>query len=511
MFRLINGLKFDNGFIVLACLIFIYSYNAYIYPWMMDDAFIFFRYAENFARGEGFVYNPGEKVEGCTSFLWLMVLSFAALFKIDLLLFSKILNAVLIFWIIGFIASSHKFIRIFTSGHSAAAAAMLAVSPAFAPWLSSGMESVFFSFLIIITFFYSTGLNTPVEYAAAGVLCALTLICRPEGIFLIMPLLVYNYYNISGGCRYGLYIFLFNFSALYSLYFIWRWYYYSSFAPNTYYAKFGFSAAQIVRGLLYVYDYFLAAFFFMCLLVPAGYYLYYSIKFMNRENFYKSEMQIAVLYSFIIGNLFFIIAAGGDFMYAFRFFVHLSAPFSIVAVYVISKLFSRVSVYFKTSVIIIIVYSLLQFFIHGEIYGIIDSSPVLFGRAAGLFLKENYGPKSVLAINTAGIIPYYSGLKTIDMLGLTDSHIARLEISDFGKGSAGHEKGDGLYILERKPELIVMGNFEGSKIPIYRSDRQLFTNGEFKEKYTLKVHKINVAERYAIRERYFYYYVKKGI
>ena len=37
---------------------------------VQDDAFITYRYARNLARGEGLVFNPGERVEGYTNFLW---------------------------------------------------------------------------------------------------------------------------------------------------------------------------------------------------------------------------------------------------------------------------------------------------------------------------------------------------------------------------------------------------------------------------------------------------------
>jgi hypothetical protein len=44
--------------------------------WWMDDAFIYFRYVDNFVfLGRGLVYNPGEYVEGYTSPLWLLWLT----------------------------------------------------------------------------------------------------------------------------------------------------------------------------------------------------------------------------------------------------------------------------------------------------------------------------------------------------------------------------------------------------------------------------------------------------
>src|SRR5262249_43827913 len=48
-------------------------------PWLLvDDAFISFRYALNLARGQGLVFNPGERVEGYTNFLWTVLLAAGA-------------------------------------------------------------------------------------------------------------------------------------------------------------------------------------------------------------------------------------------------------------------------------------------------------------------------------------------------------------------------------------------------------------------------------------------------
>jgi arabinofuranosyltransferase len=43
--------------------------------WLCDDAYISFRYADNWARGLGPVFNAGEKVEGYTNFLWTALLA----------------------------------------------------------------------------------------------------------------------------------------------------------------------------------------------------------------------------------------------------------------------------------------------------------------------------------------------------------------------------------------------------------------------------------------------------
>ena len=41
----------------------------------VDDAFISFRYAENLVAGNGLVFNPGERVEGYTNFLWVVLIA----------------------------------------------------------------------------------------------------------------------------------------------------------------------------------------------------------------------------------------------------------------------------------------------------------------------------------------------------------------------------------------------------------------------------------------------------
>ena len=42
---------------------------------LCDDAFISFRYVRNLLEGHGLVFNPGEYVEGYSSFLWVLELS----------------------------------------------------------------------------------------------------------------------------------------------------------------------------------------------------------------------------------------------------------------------------------------------------------------------------------------------------------------------------------------------------------------------------------------------------
>src|SRR2546423_1273937 len=58
-------------------------YRAIGLRWISDDAFITMRYVKNFVKGNGLVYNMGERVEGYTHFLWLMILAAARTIGFD--------------------------------------------------------------------------------------------------------------------------------------------------------------------------------------------------------------------------------------------------------------------------------------------------------------------------------------------------------------------------------------------------------------------------------------------
>jgi hypothetical protein len=72
-------------------------------------------------------------------------------------------------------------------------------------------------------------------------------------------------------------------------------------------------------------------------------------------------------------------------------------------------------------------------------------------RELGTFLGQKY-PGELLAVDAAGKIPFYSGLRTIDILGLNDVKIAH---STFQTFITGHNKYEPDYVLSREPDLIV--------------------------------------------------------
>jgi hypothetical protein len=76
-------------------------------------------------------------------------------------------------------------------------------------------------------------------------------------------------------------------------------------------------------------------------------------------------------------------------------------------------------------------------------------------RAVGEWLHDHTPPSVLIATSSIGALPYYADRPLLDMMGLTDKHIGHVKIAAMGSGAAGHEKGDGQYVLERKPDIIL--------------------------------------------------------
>jgi hypothetical protein len=75
----------------------------------------------------------------------------------------------------------------------------------------------------------------------------------------------------------------------------------------------------------------------------------------------------------------------------------------------------------------------------------------------GRWLRDNVPEDTTIAVVAAGAVPYESRLETIDMLGISDEHIAHRDVP-LGSMAAGHEKYDSGYVLDREPDIIVLSD-----------------------------------------------------
>ena len=87
MMSIFNKVKTNTtwaSIILILVLLALLTVHIQMLAGLTDDAFISFRYSKNLAQGQGFRWNPGgEKVEGYTNFLWVLIGALGFLFFPD--------------------------------------------------------------------------------------------------------------------------------------------------------------------------------------------------------------------------------------------------------------------------------------------------------------------------------------------------------------------------------------------------------------------------------------------
>lgn len=235
---------------------------AYHRRWLCDDAFISFRYAQNLLRYGELVFNPGERVEGYTNFLWTLLL--AGVQRLGMppeegaVLFGLISYTLLIFL---FWALSPSLL----GGFRPLSLLALALHGHMTIFATSGLETMFFSMLAVAgTLWISDPKRAPLP---AFALLGTSLLVRPDGVvFFAAASLSYGLrlWDEAGRPR-KLSLALsvswaraqIGIVALIAAYWFWRWNYFDAFFPNTFYAKSAHSP-YAAQGLVYIGLYFLS-------------------------------------------------------------------------------------------------------------------------------------------------------------------------------------------------------------------------------------------------------------
>jgi hypothetical protein len=231
---------------------------ALAHAWVCDDAFISFRYALHLVRGEGLVFNTGERVEGYSNPLWTLLMALGLVLGRDLEPWS-------VLWGVVFHAGTLALLawRAWSAGRAApfwalplpAAALVAAVHPDFAIHATSGLETSLYTFLVLAGFVALTGPRRPVPLLA-GALLALAALTRPDGVlFAGLGLAFAAVETVRSHRPRPALPFAAAFLVLWAPATLARIRYYGDYFPNTYYAKSG-GLAWWSQGLTYVGLYF---------------------------------------------------------------------------------------------------------------------------------------------------------------------------------------------------------------------------------------------------------------
>ncbi|MFC1475010.1 hypothetical protein ACFLQG_00040 [Candidatus Zixiibacteriota bacterium] len=415
---------------VTIILLVIFSVLSIYNSFLCDDAFITFRYAHNLAFGEGAVYNSGERVEGYTNFLWMLLLTAVIKLGGQPELWSRIFSLLFSFGVILiFIKHTTKYSD--NKFNTFLFPVFLTLSAPFYIWSSGGLETAAFTFFVLGGFI---SLLKPHEKNEFNKLIFSSIyfigasLTRPEGnlfFVLIVGYLIYSFFKKRTSLK-NILSFTVPYMVLYGGYFIWRYGYYGSLFPNTFYIKTpGYEF--MISGLEYYFKFIINSSIWISLILV----IYRMICSQSKKIQEMLYFLMFVIFSFSI----YVFYTGGDFMAQSRFLVPI-LPIVYLFFYELTRgtrLNDQSKRFVKIVTISLVIFASVNLYVTFDTQkiwyrGTIDSIGALKNYTAkwtkvATLINNNSQPQDTLAVSAAGIIPYYTGLYTIDVLGLTAPNI----------------------------------------------------------------------------------------
>lgn len=392
---------------------------------VLDDAFIIYRYAERLAQGQGILWNLGEDpVEGYTSFLWVVLNAAAIRLGLDPVAFSRALCALSAWGIILALARAGRELPLALAFVFTAA---LALSPVFALLTMQGMETAAAMLIMTGSAYYLIHVaqtRQPGHMRLWYALTVLGFLARPEsaafafGAFLGL-LLVFCRNRDAGAAR-SLIMAGLPFAALWCIYMAWRWNYFGWFFPNTFYVKVAAQPRLIKREAAL---YFLS--FFLNVLLP---YLVLAavllVRHWRRERL--GEVLPALLGFICFGSYLFVIIPIQGFLW--RFAILLFPAFLLTLCHYFSGLRAEAPALRKAwvSVGLMACFALWSLRLLPQTLLVKQTRSSRDRIVAGKMLK---GLPGTMFVSEAGAVPYYSGWRAYDLLGINSEEIAHQGLS----------------------------------------------------------------------------------
>lgn len=435
--------------LIVGCAIALITHVVPFARFTVDDAFIAYRYAENFAKGNGIVFNLGERVEGYSNFLWVMTLGLLKKGGLDVILSSKLLG---LLSLLSILVACYLMVRDLTQVtlYPAGFMWLLVTSFELVFFAVTGMETVFFAALLIWGgfLFHRNDCNTSLGLALVSVAIALT---RPEGVLFFPALVVFD---IMKHRRLSNKLFTAGvvFVSSYAVFLLWRYSYYGYLLPNTFYAKppkISSNLPVVISGFDDIYRYVASTggplLFGLTVLV--------IVKSKTREKVYPMLPILAVVLTFQFYS-------GGDWMESYRYLVPMLPAYLVIGVFGLWWLLNRMNLKRKRLTFLAGI-TFLGLFNIGEsasFYFQRDKYPNFVMTSEDLipaaqWVGEHYPSDYTITCWRIGALAYYSRMDLIDtMWGLTDEYIAHSKY----KGEWTNEAQQA-YLNKRNPELIMIG------------------------------------------------------
>lgn len=91
----------------------------------------------------------------------------------------------------------------------------------------------------------------------------------------------------------------------------------------------------------------------------------------------------------------------------------------------------------------------------------------------------------LLAVDAAGVLPYWTRFRSLDMLGLNDAWLPRHPPSGYGRENIGHDLGDPDYVMRMQPDIVAFNSGLGTDKPRWVAGRALVRRKDFLSRYQL--------------------------
>jgi hypothetical protein len=421
---------------------------------LFDDAMISMRYADNWANGNGLVWNPGQRVEGYTTFLWTLIMGLCHLPNLTpshTCLLVQILGIVAL-WLC--LAATAVLAR--SSGLDSVSACIAVV-----------LTGTYYNLIFFSLFGMETGLLTAMMTFAfadtiscvrkrqanirASLWLAPILLMRPDMLPVILACTVSVIFFAYKGRKSAI-AGLILAACIVSAHLIWRRSFYGQWLPNTYYLKMtGWPLTErFGPGLRQ------SAWSIVTLALPV------SLAFVAliRYNYYR----ILLFGSFLFG-LAYQTYVGGDAWPLSRFIIPYTPGLFILAGEGIARLSELITKktygwLSLTSAAVLSFLCILNFnLIHWDHFLLLTRPQTTCENWMNVkyvhAVKRCADDDVTVAVTWAGVFPYFSGFRCIDLMGKCDPYIARLAADPEAK-RAGHNKHDIRYSLNTyHPDIVL--------------------------------------------------------
>jgi arabinofuranosyltransferase len=440
---------------------------------VIDDAFITFRYADNVAHGRGFVYNPGEHVEGTSTFLETLVLAFLRVFGANMVVASQVIGVASF---MGLIVGTFALVKRSAQSHGRilglGAAAMVASSMSLSLYAMAGLETTLFAVLILLgIYLHLEAARSPnVGPKAWSLVLGAVAITRPEGIgyfVLLLALAVGRDVVMKREARFvarHAAVSVMWFAALYVPVLAFRGIYFHALVPNTITAKAnvfgtlrGKSLADLAKfaadgaGGHHFHDY--------VSMIGVGAYLVPFGLLLRRTRYATCVILGTIAAAWCVDAL-----DDGDWMPGWRLLTPAVAPLAVAIALGIGAFTFRpdqrvLRTHAVSWLIVVFVFGSAASGVYPGAWPVSPADAYLVWL--GKTLATTRRADDLLATDMAGMLPYYAGTRTVDMNGLCDRYIAL-----HGQPLGPMGKIDRAYVIGRRPTLILT-NFTGEMKALY--------------------------------------------